>query len=237
MAGFLIHAHESMRHSWACRRMLPHPCGTRGRVGACSLIHAALVVLAHIKEMAEAAPVPSVFLFNVGPISPVLIHYMYKTNPNHLYIDVDGLLDAKHSGVKKFKESHYTGTAHALSRQFAQSKNCTFTRYKRVGDCVRPKPAPVNFEMSEHCFGKGTKMIKGQPKAGRVGGHFAANEKTLMKSHALKHPDRASKFGSIENQRNKLAAQQAAMAAKAPKPTQLKRPLLMRGTLPSRGTS
>jgi hypothetical protein len=62
---------------------------------------------------AQGAEAPSIFLFNLGPLSPIVIFHMHQANPQNLYIDVDGVLDALLSGRQRHEPAHYTGAGHA----------------------------------------------------------------------------------------------------------------------------
>jgi len=57
----------------------------------------------------QGAEAPSIFLFNLGPLSPIVIFHMRQANPQNLYIDVDGVLDALLSGRQRHEPAHYTG--------------------------------------------------------------------------------------------------------------------------------
>jgi len=150
-------------------------------------------VLAAARELAVNAPEPSIFMMNVGPLSPILISEMYKAAPKNLYIDVDGVLDEVMTGVKRFQPTHFSGLPDVRSRVFDKQSQCTLTAYDRVGDCVAPAGTVpkgsdgTDAELSRLCYQKGA---HGKPVMGRVGGYFPERMRNVLKTQRLRHPDR-----------------------------------------------
>mmetsp|Transcript_27315 Transcript_27315/g.37688 ORF Transcript_27315/g.37688 Transcript_27315/m.37688 type:complete len:199 (+) Transcript_27315:3-599(+) len=151
-------------------------------------------VLGMAKEVALQATEPSIFLFNLGVVSPILIHQMYSASPNHLYIDIDGVLDSSLAGGKqRHSSAHYTGLPYEFAKDYDAKSKCTFVQWQREGDCFLPRrdtttePYSAGKMLSDKCYQKGA---KGQPKAGRVGGYFPERSRNLVKTHYLSHPDR-----------------------------------------------
>lgn len=69
----------------------------------------------------QGAEAPSIFLFNLGPLSPIVIFHMHQANPQNLYIDVDGVLDALLSGRQRHEPAHYTGAGPRACADFRGS--------------------------------------------------------------------------------------------------------------------
>ena len=64
---------------------------------------------------------------------------MYQANPNHLYVDADGVLDAvMRGGRMRHEAAHYTGLPNERIRNYDAKAQCTFVRWTREGDCVAP---------------------------------------------------------------------------------------------------
>ena len=110
---------------------------------------------------------PPVILVSAGALTGVLISQMHQSNPNATYVDVDGLFDTSHA-FAAHSATHDQLEANATS---ASSGGCAFTRYERVGDCVKPVGST---EVSRLCYPKGS---RGEPKAGRVGGFFPKDKR------------------------------------------------------------
>jgi hypothetical protein len=117
----------------------------------------------------KGAEAPSIFLFNLGPLAPIVIFHMHQANPQNLYIDVDGVLDALLSGRNRHEASHYTGLPSETSKLYDARQVCSQTSWSREGDCVAPKSVPRSLDLkpglSDLCFQKGA---HGKPLKGRV---------------------------------------------------------------------
>jgi len=146
-------------------------------------------VLRDVKELAQNAVEPTIFLFNVGPLSPVLIYKMYEASSNHLYIDADGVLDSVMMGGRQRHEpSHYTGLPKDTAKNYDERVQCTFTRWTRELDCVAPLSESGDNtgayqQLSPLCSHKGAHGVAG--KMGRVGGFFPDSIESVQRSHYI----------------------------------------------------
>ena len=145
---------------------------------------------------------PPVILVSAGALTGVLISQMHQSNPNATYVDVDGLFDTSHA-FAAHSATHDQLEANATS---ASSGGCAFTRYERVGDCVKPVGST---EVSRLCYPKGS---RGEPKAGRVGVFFP-KDKRQGRLDAEAREARRRKSLARRRRRTKAARESAENAA------------------------
>ena len=118
--------------------------------------------------------------------------------------EIDGLEnDVTADAFAAHSATHDQLEANATS---ASSGGCAFTRYERVGDCVKPVGST---EVSRLCYPKGS---RGEPKAGRVGGFFP-KDKRQGRLDAEAREARRRKSLARRRRRTKAARESAENAA------------------------